>query len=52
MAFTLIYVPCVATLGAIKQEAGWKWTLFALVYELILAYLVALAIVGIGGALA
>ncbi|KUH34783.1 iron transporter FeoB [Thermococcus celericrescens] len=52
MAFSLIYVPCVAALAAIKGEAGWKWTLFALVYELILAYLVALAIVGIGGALA
>ncbi len=52
MAFVLIYVPCVATIGAIKGEAGWKWALFAVVYELILAYIVALAIVGIGGALA
>lgn len=52
MAFVLIYVPCVATLGAIKQEAGWKWSLFATAYELILAYLVALVIVAVGGALA
>ncbi len=51
MAFVLIYVPCVATIGVIKQEAGTKWALFALLYELLLAYLVALVIVLIGGAL-
>ncbi|NJE00264.1 ferrous iron transport protein B [Thermococcus sp. LS1] len=51
MAFSLIYVPCVATIAVIKQEAGWKWALFAVVYEIILAYIVALAIVGIGGVL-
>ncbi|NJE10572.1 ferrous iron transport protein B [Thermococcus sp. MAR1] len=52
MAFSLIYVPCVATIAVIKGEAGWKWALFAVAYEIILAYLVALAIVGIGGVLA
>lgn len=52
MAFSLIYVPCVATLGALKQETGsWKWVAFAVVYELVLAYVVALAIVGLGHAL-
>jgi len=51
MTFVLIYVPCLATIGVIKQEAGWKWALFAVVYELVLAYAVALMIVGIGGAL-
>lgn len=50
MAFVLIYVPCIATIGVIKQEAGWKWALFAVAYELVLAYAVALAIIGIGGA--
>lgn len=49
MAFVLIYMPCVATLGVIKQETGsWKWTLFAVVYELLLAYVVSLAIIGLG----
>lgn len=49
MAFVLIYVPCVATVGVIKQETGsWKWTIFAVVYELVLAYVVALAIIGLG----
>ena len=49
MAFVLIYVPCIATVGIIKQETGsWKWTLFAIAYELILAYLVAGFIILIG----
>lgn len=48
MAFVLIYVPCLATIGAIRAEAGGRWALFAVAYELFLAYLVALLIVGIG----
>ena len=49
MAFTLIYVPCVATLAAIYRETGsLKWTLFAVVYELLLAYAVSLVIVVVG----
>jgi ferrous iron transport protein B len=41
----------VATIAVIKQEAGWKWALFAVAYELILAYIVALIIVAVGGVL-
>lgn len=49
MAFTLLYVPCIGTLATIKGETNsWKWTLFTLVYELILAYGVAAMIVAIG----
>jgi len=48
MAFVLIYVPCLATIAAIRNEIGLKYALLALVYEIILAYLVALSIVGIG----
>jgi ferrous iron transport protein B len=52
MAFTLLYVPCLATVGVIKKETGsWKWTIFAIVYEIVLAYVVALVIVGLGGLL-
>lgn len=50
MAFALIYTPCIASVGVIRQEAGWKWTAFAVAYGLVLAYVVALAIVGIGHA--
>ena len=52
MAFVLIYVPCLATIGAIKGEAGPRWAAFAVGYELVLAYLVALLIVGLGRLLA
>lgn len=52
MAFTLIYIPCVATLAAIYRETNsWKWTIFSVVYGLILAYVVSLTIIGIGGLL-
>ena len=45
MAFTLIYFPCVATIGAIKSETGsWKWAIFTVCYTLILAWIVALFI--------
>jgi ferrous iron transport protein B len=49
MAFSLIYTPCIATLGVIYRETGsWKWTIFTVIYELILAYVVALIIVTFG----
>ena len=45
MAFTLIYFPCIATIGAIKSETGsWKWAIFTVCYTLILAWIVALII--------
>ena len=45
MAFTLIYFPCIATIGAIKTETGsWKWAIFTVCYTLILAWIVALAV--------
>ena len=45
MVFTLLYMPCIATIGAIKQETkSWGWTLFAIGYGTILAWTVALII--------
>jgi ferrous iron transport protein B len=50
MVFVLLYIPCLATVGAIRKETGsWKWTGFSIFYQLILAYLVALAVIFIGG---
>ncbi len=50
MAFTLLYIPCLATIGIIYRETNSvKWTLFTVIYGLILAYLIALLIVVIGG---
>jgi len=49
MTFILIYIPCIVTIAAIRQETGsWKWTIFAVVYGLILAYIVNLLIVTLG----
>ncbi|XRO75146.1 ferrous iron transport protein B [Methanocaldococcus sp. 28A] len=50
MAFSSLYLPCIATLAVIKQELGWKWALFTVVYGISLAYIVALiiSVVGMG----
>ena len=48
MVITLIYLPCLATIGILRQELGsWKWTAFVIAYELVLAYVVALIVYGI-----
>jgi len=49
MAFTLIYIPCIATVGVIYRETNsWKWTIFTVLYGLVLAYAVSLLIITIG----
>lgn len=49
MAFVLIYVPCVATIGAIWRETNsWKWPVFTMVYLTVLAFIVSGLIIGIG----
>lgn len=50
MVFTLLYMPCLATLAAIRAETGsWRWTVFAVIYGLIVAYIVAYIVTLIGG---
>ena len=48
MVFILIYIPCIVTIGAIKQEAGSKWAIFTLIYGIILAYIMAWVVLGFG----
>ena len=49
MAFVLLYMPCLATVGAIKRETqSAKWTMFATLYPFVVAYIVALVIYCIG----
>ncbi|MBO8155799.1 MAG: ferrous iron transport protein B [Bacillaceae bacterium] len=49
MAFVLLYMPCIATVAVIRKEShSLKWTLFSLVYGLVLAYLVSLVIYQVG----
>jgi len=49
MLFTLIYVPCMATLGVIKQEtASWKWAAFAGAFSTGVAWIVAVVVFQVG----
>jgi ferrous iron transport protein B len=49
MVFTLLYLPCLATIGAIRREAGsWKWVGFSVAYSLSLAWALALIIINVG----
>lgn len=49
LAFNLLCAPCFAAIGAIKREMNnSKWTLFAISYQCIFAYAVALIIYQIG----
>jgi ferrous iron transport protein B len=49
MIFVLLYFPCIATIGAIAQETGgWRWALFSVVYNTLLAWVVSFVIFRIG----
>ena len=40
LAFLVVYmlfVPCIATMAAVKQEAGWKWTFLNLVFLFVIS---------------
>ena len=50
LAFNLLCAPCFAAIGAIRREmASAKWTFFAIGYQTVLAYCVALMINQLGG---
>jgi ferrous iron transport protein B len=44
MVMSLIYIPCIATIGAIRREAGWRWALLSVAYSLTLGWLLAVLI--------
>ncbi len=49
MAFTLLYLPCLATVSVIRKETGsWRWTMFSVLYGVAIAWTIAFAIVRIG----
>ena len=41
LVFVLLYAPCVAVLGAVNKEAGWRWTVLVFGWSTGLAYIVA-----------
>lgn len=52
MTMTLIYTPCIATIGAIKRETNsWGWTAFAVGYSLVLGWIVSVIVYQIGSLL-
>jgi ferrous iron transport protein B len=49
MVFVLLYLPCVAALGVIRQEMGnWKWTAIAIGWGIFVAYLFAFITLHVG----
>ena len=49
MVFCLLYVPCVAALGAIRGETkSWKWTGFAALYTTVVAWVLSVLVYQIG----
>ena len=48
MAFLLAYTPCVATLAAQKREVGWRWAVFGVGMQLVIAWLLAVVIFTVG----
>jgi ferrous iron transport protein B len=49
--FVLLYVPCMGTVAAMRQEFGWRWTLYQILYTCGLAWLVATLVYQVGGLL-
>ena len=53
--FIMLYVPCVATVVSIRKESSWKWAVFSIFFNLVVAYGVSLIIrqggvlLGLGG---
>jgi ferrous iron transport protein B len=49
LMFILLYLPCIATVTAIKNESGsWKWALFSIIFTTSAAWIVSFAVFNIG----
>ena len=49
MVFCLLYIPCAATIGVVQREMrSWKWTVFTVVFQLGVAWLVSTLVYQIG----
>ncbi|MGN0076738.1 MAG: ferrous iron transport protein B [Parafannyhessea sp.] len=48
LVFCLLYTPCVAAIAAIRRELGGKWALGIVVFQCVVAYLVAFLVHAIG----
>lgn len=53
MVFTLLYIPCLATIAVIRRETlSWRWPAFTVAYGLIIAWSAAWLVQAVGHALA
>ena len=44
LVFTLLYLPCVATIAAIRSESGWGWAIASIIYSTLVAWLMAFGV--------
>jgi ferrous iron transport protein B len=45
LVFSMLYMPCVATIFTIKRESGaWRWALFSVAYSIAIAWIVAFTV--------
>jgi len=51
IVFTMLYVPCIATVIIIRRESSLRWAGFSIAFNLVVAYVVSLCIRQIGMAL-
>jgi ferrous iron transport protein B len=51
IVFTMLYVPCIATVISIRRETSWAWAGFSILFNLVVAYAVSLCIRQAGMAL-
>jgi len=49
--FIMLYVPCFVTLLSIRRESSWWWAGFSMIFNLVAAYLVSLAVYQVGASL-
>ncbi len=48
LVFCLLYLPCISTFSVLLKEIGWKWTLFGVIIEFVVAYVLSFIIYTIG----
>jgi ferrous iron transport protein B len=49
MIMSLLYIPCIATIGVIYRETNsWKWTAFSVAYSMLIGWSAAVLFYQIG----
>lgn len=51
LVYSLIYTPCIAAITSIRRELGTKWALWVVIWQCVLAWLLAGAVYLVGGML-